>query len=238
MVYCIGLAIFYVGWFTNLVFNCFLKKSSFARTGAAYWMWALLETFGLIITTTADLDANLYFKRNRFRGVMLAFTSLLLSFGTGLYNVDAGKIAGAVWMLQAVPILYLGLRFENVVEMRRGYPRFTELLVYTFIIDICCAATNSIATPMGLAGAECGNGPCQGYWEFYLIGTLSLFGALCIFLVHKRDWNLTLTMRANLAIYSYLGILGVQQFLFALVYRNYMSVSTGQWAFGPIHVIP
>jgi hypothetical protein len=98
------------------------------RDEVATWLralYALLQTGGLLVMTTADLDVNFYFRSRKISATVFAGSVMLLS---GLSALQPPIVAmSQVWWLSSLPFLYMLFRFNSVLDMHPGFFRFTEL---------------------------------------------------------------------------------------------------------------
>jgi hypothetical protein len=155
-----GLFLFAFAFVLNAVSNQI--QSNQIDEAVVFLVFGALSVAGLVLITIADLDINDYLRHNQLR--MIAFVLIFtVSIATEACKPDTAQL----WLMNC-PFLVLLLRYKHVVEMRQGYPLFTQLLLASLVFDLLAGAiTAALATPTD-----------QGNWYW---AAASLFSALSTF---------------------------------------------------------
>jgi hypothetical protein len=199
-------------------------------------VYAIFQTAGLFTIMVADVDANAYLRRRPKRVVVL---SIMLLGYTAVHACSTPQPISEVFWIQAIPLVYLLVRWDSVIKMKEGFPRFTEFFVAFLLLDIAASAIfHLIALPDRIAAA----GPKHS-WEPKLQIWYKFFCILCnmaaYYLARWRGESLTLSMNAMLAVYNFLE--GMSYLLNASIVDTYLykkHVAIAIWLVGPIHIIP
>jgi hypothetical protein len=109
---------------------CFWHNDVYWFTPYAWWLFSLLQAFGLLITImAADVDANVFLKNRK--GLVLALVVPWIGGAVVLYSLNFSK----VYSLNGLPFAYLLLRFRSILDMQPGFLTFTELICIILVTD-------------------------------------------------------------------------------------------------------
>jgi hypothetical protein len=192
------------------------------------------QVAGLIVMMAADVDANAYL-RHRPQRVVAVFI-MLLGY-TAVHACTTPQPTSEVFWIQAIPLVYLLVRWKPIIKMKEGFPRFTELFVAFLVLDIAAVAAYeliSLSNPSSDHSATSWVLPLHcGYRFFCILCNLTAYQ-----LARRRGESLTLSLNAMLAVYNLLE--GADYVIFESVIRNQEGshVLTATWLAGPIHIIP
>jgi hypothetical protein len=89
--------------------------------------FAVVSTLALVTMTLADVDYNFYLRHRKM--TVAWFTLAWATSWLVLAVASRPQPLSIVFLLPTVPFLYLLLRFTPVMEMKDGFPLFTELMV-------------------------------------------------------------------------------------------------------------
>jgi hypothetical protein len=189
-------------------------------------LWAVLQTVGLLMMTTADLGANRFLRR-RIVGLIL-----LLFIWAACYAILSAKSRYCkAYYLEVLPFAYLVFRFQQIINMHHGFIRLTELLSIILGLD-------SFAYGISWIWASSYRSP--PYFSAIFIG---LIGPCIIFYAHK--WSAkrceSPTLRFQTTIFTYLFIIGFGTLLVCIELRfgyNRFDPTSGTWIVGPVHLVP
>jgi ankyrin repeat protein len=222
----LGYVVIYVGGFVH------------DSTGVCFLLYALLQTAGMLIVTTAAIDVDTYFRQHRWRTMVLVLGWFAM---TGLDAFLPPQPQQQVAWLQALPFLYLLWRFDDPTIS------FTNLFVLS--LSLYQFITNGIG--LILIGQM-----FKPHWPLQLTGGFCICGSLLIQLVFRLAATRHSTIRPIAgAIYTYLLVEGGQMLLRSILQNDYLqhqqtghgaskvqwvqgSVQWAQWAFGPLYILP
>jgi hypothetical protein len=244
------------------VFRLVGAQSPGAVAGVLWVMYALTQTFGLVLIAIADIDINRFMKRNRIRAVRLLVAFLvfevilggmsLVKYGNKaklnsihVLHVNPHRTIWALACIQALPLGYLFLRFSSVFNMKERYPLFSELFLVMLGLDLTSNYGVSIMLVDTLALEEPkfkGSRPITKVASFS--AGLCIAGALLMMFLYmrrrRRGESPTLALKAS--ILCYLLTLGVTNLI------GRIANKVPQWdgkktpdaflLYGPIHIIP
>jgi hypothetical protein len=118
--------------------------------------------------TTADLDANLYFAlRQRW---LLAFVS------AWLLQCVLFFLFHRTFIIEALPFLYLLLRWSRVTSQQNGYPKVTELMAASFALYLVSLGINLLEQA----------GSVRPHWPYALVGCFNVLGAVGMLVAYAR----------------------------------------------------
>jgi hypothetical protein len=238
-----GLCLFYLGYLFNILSNLIgdgtdmgtevskyktiYAKSQMAdtHTGLLNLAYGFVQTLGLLMMTGADVNANVCIGSHRRVLLVIAL------FWIGNVSYWALLDNPSFW-LEALPYTYLLLRFQSVLDLKRGFPRFSQLMTLTLGLELLAEVPENVADALH----------SNPKWPLLLVGLYVFCGGCCVGLVHQQArWqDESLTISLNMGIYTYLFFQGTEYLLYyALVSYYYdASVSIPEWLFGPVHIVP
>jgi hypothetical protein len=249
----IGLALFMTG---QVSFNILNERIWPDHWGVGGWQnmvtwvsYGLLQTTGLLVMTTADVDANAYFTyRQR---LVLAFV-LMWIFFNGIHgtmnrkfdgikkHIDGYTVVDSIltqW-IPMLPFLFLLLRFSRVME-RRTAVVFTELFLLTLALEHICQGAKQIRQ-----GHYYANHPDPKHLSAQRYGgAVRLAGGLFMLFHYplsgrwrsrrRRRLVRSKTLRFYVGLYLYLLVEGMK----TLVTTTLGGREPGQLIFGSLHVL-
>jgi hypothetical protein len=196
--------------------------------GVVYMLWAVLQTVGLLMMTTADLGANRFLRR-RIVGLIL-----LLFIWAACYAILSVRYPTHQYYLEVLPFAYLMFRFQQIINMHHGFIRLTELLSIILGLDLFAYGISWIL-PFTL------NHQSPPYFSAIFIG---LIGPCMMFYAHR--WSAkrceSPTLRFQTTIFTYLFIIGFGTLLVCIElrfgYKHPIYPTSGTWIVGPVHLVP
>ena len=152
-----GCCLFFAGFLVDDIgTGIFVNKHIVSDRFGLFWVFfAFFQVTGLLFMTRADIDMNQYLRYNK----VFLVTFILLYF----VNVGVSIVWSTTTWVQALPFVYMTVRFDQCSALKPGFPTFSELfvasltlnipstwVVYFFREDYPSAAWFSIAGTLGL----------------------------------------------------------------------------------------
>jgi hypothetical protein len=128
----VGIAMFIIAILVYAIAN-YSKVHHPALFGWLYLLTSFLQTFGLLLMTGTNVDANLLFKRTKQPMVLLV---IVWTLGIIIEAISPPNNASPVAWLGVLPWVYFFFRYPQVANLEDGYPRFTELIVIEFSVTL------------------------------------------------------------------------------------------------------
>jgi hypothetical protein len=218
-IWLVGLCVFYMGYTAHLSgsilgdtadsgtqksrYNTITLKNAVQyaaperSTRLLYLIYGVTQTFGLLLMTGADVDANICIGKHRCILVaIILFWIANVSYWALLDNPS--------FWLNALPYIYLIVRFRPVLDMKDGFSRFSQLMTLTLMSVLISQMPDNFFDAFNLSPK----------WPNMFVGIYVFAGGCCVGLVHEQArWRgESLTIQLNMGIYCYLffqGELGV-----------------------------
>jgi hypothetical protein len=220
----LSFAVFLSGFYVDVLWGFWGGNQSLS-----YVVYAVLQVGGLIAATFSDIDANRYLKANN--GYVFLFAVIWIG-QAGLSAFTPGqKLEWHVLWIQALPMVYLLLRFKPIVEMRSGYLYATDICVAVLMANLISYGAWYFSNPFNEVAP---------IWPFHVLGIYEALGAVAVAVSYHYGEKGNPTLKLYMAAYTYLFVVGSAVFLQCTldkIVRNEDS-SIHMWMFGPIHIVP
>jgi hypothetical protein len=188
-------------------------------------VYALSQTVGLIWATCADVNVD------RFLHHHSHWVAWFAALWLGNTALAAAKFH-VLW-IQALPVVYLALRFKPIVHMHEGHMKATQWLMFVLMTNLVAYGAWYLTNPYMM----------EPYWPQVVLGLSEALGVIPMYIAYNtgvgRDQK-NATVKLYMSMYAYLMSLGVvilMQCLFAKFISN-VHYASGMWLFGPIHILP
>jgi ankyrin repeat protein len=224
-----GLLIYMLGFLVMAIGGLPFNKPR-DKTGGSQLLYAVLQTGGLLTMCVADLDVDVFLRDHHQRVVVFILCYLIVS-GLWIYFLTPASL------LMALPFIYCTLRFDQVIGMASGFPRFTSLFALAavgFIIgQVIYWAQLYVQHSEEKVVA----------WPFAIVSAVHALGAIAmatVYIQSGRGGGSSKTVQLNQALFYYLFTIGVGDFTGRVLTHLYTGtpVSIPNFLFGPVHVLP
>jgi hypothetical protein len=188
---------------------------------------ALLQTIGAMMVAATDADVDLFAKKHPRYVVAFALAWIVLYRGLSALTPPI-LVTSQLWWLDALPFVYLLLRFKAVLQMRdKRYPRFSDLVAYSLALDLGINGVNNFLYTNTKGQSE----PKVLSGTLYILSGGLVFGVYCYFRgTHARRLALSTT------IYAYLLAFGVCSLAYFLTGAAGDDPPLSDYAFAIIHI--
>jgi hypothetical protein len=199
-----------------------------ALNGQLVLVQALLQTIGAMVVAAIDADLDLFAKKNPRSVLAFAIMWIAEKAVAALLPPPIVAVRQSYW-LAALPFVHLLIRFE------KRYPCFSDLLVYSFALDLGSLGVHSF-----LQAANLGPVKHLRTWPWDIIGTLYVLGGALVLGIYWyfRSTHSSRRLALSITLYAYLLAYGITNLADVMVgqYVNDKPTPFIQYSFAIIHI--
>jgi hypothetical protein len=203
--------------------------------GWLFLLYGIFSTAGLLIMTLADVEANVYLKYNKLPLMLFVVIWLTAYF---VISLEKGELM-YIYFVPNLPFLYLCVRWNQVTDMHKDYPKFTELAVMSLVFELLADGIYNIGT----AHTRVGAGAYIVFGSLFLVGTAGMLLLAYLYAPWKGNSE---TLQFYMTLYFYIAVMGsahaVVQLVLLLGYhldgRDKPLLTTPALLFAPCHLVP
>jgi hypothetical protein len=185
-------------------------------------VYAILNTVGLLIMTSADLDVNSYFAKTK-----KLQTRILLFVWACTYAIIFFSRPGRFFAPVLLVFLCLAAWFSPIIEMKKGYPPMTEVFTLILALELVGWGGKHILVEVQ-EKRPVEEWPWPNFVILFLIGPVSVLYAY----YWARRKNESQTISFYTAAFTYLFMIGIEALSLALWNSYYLRMDQGEWALG------